>query len=169
MTLSEIADLMQRAGIDKDCYSMEQSTQFFDHDNLYFIFREIGKQYLVPKRKNVLRMIPAMRIAFEQFSLDHSLSTMHCLLCPEDQHLVERTHNEDADEEMLYIQAGIYFKGTLNKARPSRRHRWKTATMSILGQLCTIMDIEILLLSLLPSSSTCYNIKYLYSPIPPSL
>ena len=66
MTLSEIADLMQKAGIDnKDCYSMEQSTQFFDHDNLYFNFREIGKQHLVLKRKNVLRMIPAMRLAFE--------------------------------------------------------------------------------------------------------
>ena len=99
---------------------MEQSTQFFDHDNLYFNFREIGKQHLVPKRKIVLRMVPAMRLAFKQFSLDHSLSTMHHLLCPEDQHLVERAHHEDADEEMLYIQAGIYFKGTLNKAKPSR-------------------------------------------------
>ena len=119
-TLSEIADLIQKAGTDKDCYSMEQSTQFFDHDNLYFNFREIGKQYLVPKRKIVLRIVPAMRLAFKQFSLDHSLSTMHHLLCPEDQHLVERAHHEDADEEMLYVQAGIYFKGTFNKAKPSR-------------------------------------------------
>ncbi|KAM0794158.1 hypothetical protein BDR22DRAFT_967931 [Usnea florida] len=47
----------------------------------------------------MLRMIIAMRLTFAQFSLNHSLSTIHRLLCPEDQ--LEHAHHEDDDEEMF--------------------------------------------------------------------
>lgn len=115
----EIADIMEKAGVSRDCYSIEQSTNFFDHDNLYCNLEEIGRHLLVPQRKNVLRLIAAMRLAFKGFNLNHSLSMMHFLLFPEDRTLIENAHTEDADEEMLYKQAGLYFKGTRQKRRPS--------------------------------------------------
>ena len=60
-----------------------------------------------------------MRLAFKGFNLNHSLSMMRFLLFPEDRTLIENAHTEDADEEMLYKQAGLYFKGTRQKRRPS--------------------------------------------------
>lgn len=119
MEWHQIAETMKKAGIDQECYSMEQSHAFCDHDNLYRNLREIGMHHLVPKRKHVLRLIPTMKLAFPQFKLNHSLSYMHRLLCPDDRNLIARAHTEDADEEMLYIQAGIYFKGTRNNLKPS--------------------------------------------------
>lgn len=119
MEWHQIADTMEKAGVSWECHSMEQSLGFCDHDNLYGNLQEIGRHHLVPQRKNVLRLILAMRLAFKGFGLDHSLSMMHYLLCPEDQNLIDNAHTEDADEEMLYKQAGIYFKGTRSKKKPS--------------------------------------------------
>ncbi len=119
MEWHQIADIMEKAGVSWECHPMEQSSGFFDHDNLYCNLREIGRHLLVPQRKNVLRLIPAMRLAFKGFSLNHSLSMMHFLLFPEDRYLIEHAHTEDADEEMLYKQAGLYFKGTRQKRKPS--------------------------------------------------
>lgn len=69
-------------------------------------------QRLIPKRTHMLRLIPAMRLAFSDFKLYHNLSFMHRLLCPEDRDLIARAHEEDADVRMLIKQAKIYFKGT---------------------------------------------------------
>ena len=60
-----------------------------------------------------------MRLAFKGFDLNHSLSMMHFLLCPDDRNLIENAHTEDADKEMLYKQAGLYFKGTRRTRKPS--------------------------------------------------
>ncbi len=112
MTMREIADTLKDAGINEDFYSMEQSSGFYDHDGWYGNLEEIGMQRLIPKRTHVLRLIPAMRLAFSDFKLNHSLSFMHRLLCPEDRDLIARAHEEDADVRMLIKQAKIYFKGT---------------------------------------------------------
>ena len=77
------------------------------------------KHHCIPQRANVLRLVTAMRLAFSPFILNHSLSMMHRLLRPEDRHLIDCAHKEDADEEMLYIQAGIYFKGTRTRLKAS--------------------------------------------------
>lgn len=119
MDLHQIADTLEKAGINRDYYSMEQSVQFFDHDNLYCNLRENGKHHLVPQRRHVLRLYVAMKLAFWKFpGLKYSLSYMHRLLCPDDSDLASRAHCEDADEEMLYKQAGMYFKGTRTELNP---------------------------------------------------
>ena len=105
MTMHEIADTLKDAKINENFYSMEQSSGFYDHDGWYGNLEEIGMQRLIPKRTHVLRLIPAMRLAFSDFELIHSLSFMHQLLCPEDRDLIARAHEEDADVRMLY-QAG---------------------------------------------------------------
>lgn len=89
-----------------------QSPGFYDHDTWYGNLKEIGMQRLIPKRTHVLRLIPAMRLVFSDFKLNHSLSFMHRLLCPEDRDLIARAHEEGADVKMLIKQAKLYFKGT---------------------------------------------------------
>ena len=119
MDLCEVADTLARAGVNRQYYSMEQSVNFFDHDTLYFNLREIGRQHVIPQRKHVLRLYMAWKLAYRNFpGLKYSLSYMHRLLCPEDTELASRAHEEDADEEMLYKQAGMYFKGTRTKLKP---------------------------------------------------
>ena len=73
MEWHRIAETMKRVGINQECYSMEQSHAFCDHDNLYLNLREIEVHHRIPKRKHVLRSIPAMKLAFPQFKLNHSL------------------------------------------------------------------------------------------------
>ena len=70
-----------------------------------------------------------MKLTFWKFpGLKYSLSNMHRLLCPDDSDLASRAHCEDADEELLYKQAGIYFKGTRNELNPSRIQAYLSPT-----------------------------------------
>jgi len=85
-------------------YSAEQSTGFFDHDNMYYNLGEINKQHLISKRQHVSRLILAMKIVFWGFKLDHGLSSMHRLLRPEDRYLINDAHQASPNEEMLFLQ-----------------------------------------------------------------
>ena len=118
MSLLELACILEENGINENIFMIEQSIAFCNHDNLYKNLRRIGKQYLVPRRQNVLRLIKAFRIALQDFKINRGLGSMHHILFPQDTELIRYAHTSRADVEMTYKQAGVYFAGTEERDPP---------------------------------------------------
>ena len=71
--------------------------------------------------KTCILVVRGNEVCFWKFPrFKYSLFYTHRLLCPDDSDLASRAHCEDADEETLYKQVGIYFKGTRTEVKPSR-------------------------------------------------
>lgn len=118
ISLLELACILEEKGINENMFMIEQSLAFCDHDNLYKNLRRIGKEYLVPRCQNVLRLIRAFRIALRDFKLNRGLGSMHHILFPQDTELIRHAHNSRTDVEMTYKQAGADFAGTEKGDRP---------------------------------------------------
>jgi hypothetical protein len=100
-------------------HMIEQSIHFCDYDNLYYNLKKIDKQYLIPKRQQVLRLLRAFHITFWNFRMFFKLSYMHQLFFLEDRALIDNAHDAGADETITYKQAGVFFRGTENRLKPA--------------------------------------------------
>ena len=119
ISMHRLAQVLEEKEVDKSKYMIEQSIHSWDHDNLYYNLKEIDKQYLIPKRQHVLRLLRAFRITFWNFKISFGLSHMHQLFFPEDRALIDNAHDAGTDETMTYKQAGVSFRGTENRLKPA--------------------------------------------------
>jgi len=119
ISMHRLAQVLEEKEVNESKYMIEQSIHFCDHDNLYYNFKEIDKQYLIPKRQHVLRLLRAFQITFWNFKMSFGLSDMHRLFFPEDRALIDDAHDAGSDETMTYKQAGVFFRGTENRLKPA--------------------------------------------------
>ena len=119
ISMHRLAQVLEEKEIDESKYMIEQRIHSCDHDNLYYNLKENDKQYIIPKRQHVLRLLRAFQITFWNFKISFGLSYMHQLFFPEDRALIDNAHDAGADETMTYKQAGVFFRGTENRLKPA--------------------------------------------------
>lgn len=119
ISMHQFAQILEQKAVNESKYMIEQSSNFCDHDNLYYNLQEIDKQHLIPKRQHVFRLLRGFQMAFWNFKMSFKLSHMHRLLFPEDRALIDKAHDAGADEIMTYKQAGAFFRGTENRLKPA--------------------------------------------------
>ena len=67
------------------------------------------------------------------------------VLFPDDRNLAGRAHSGDADKEMLYKQAGMYFKGTRIALEPSGKSCSSWSVKRHRSHLNTVLASDIIL------------------------
>jgi len=88
----------------------------FDYDHLYHALRQIVREYLMPRRRQVFRLYIAWRLALAYFPLIYGLSYLYQILVPQDWPLALLAHQAGPDVQMLYTLTKLYFEGAFKPA-----------------------------------------------------
>lgn len=119
VSIRRLAQVLEEKEFNGSKSMVEQSIRFCDCDDLYYNLKEIDKQYSIPNRQHVLRLLMAFQVTLRNFKMSFKLLYMHQIFFPEDRALIDNAHNAGADETMTYKQACFFFCGTENRLKPA--------------------------------------------------
>ena len=119
-TWDEVADRLS-IHFGPQTHLVEWSNGKFDSDHLYHALRQIGREYLMPPRRQVFRLYLAWRLALADFPLIYGLSYLYQILVPQDRPLALLAHRAGPDVQILYTLTKPYFEGVPSSQRHAKR------------------------------------------------
>ena len=114
-TSDEVADMLS-IHFGPQTHLVEWSNGKFDYEHLHHALRHIGRDYLMPRRRQVFRPYLVWRLVLADFSPIYGLSYLYQILVPQDRPLALLAHRAGPDVQVLYTLTKLYSERAVKPA-----------------------------------------------------